>query len=77
MKPAKNAVLIVLDSLNRHLLGAYGGAEFTTPNLDAFARGARVFDQHQVGSLPCMPARHDMLCGVQDFLWRPWGTIEL
>ena len=74
---AKNAVLIVLDSLNRHLLGAYGGKEFDTPNLDAFAREALVFDQHQVGSLPCMPARHDMLCGVQDFLWRPWGSIEL
>ena len=77
MTVAKNAVLIVLDSLNRHLLGAYGGEEFDTPNLDAFAENALVFDQHQVGSLPCMPARHDMLCGVQDFLWRPWGSIEL
>ena len=77
MTIAKNAILIVLDSLNRHLLGAYGGEEFDTPNLDAFAENALVFDQHQVGSLPCMPARHDMLCGVQDFLWRPWGSIEL
>jgi arylsulfatase A-like enzyme len=24
-----------------------------------------------------MPARHDMLCGALDFLWRPWGSIEI
>src|SRR6202021_4161904 len=27
----KNAVVILLDSLNRHMLGAYGGTEFGTP----------------------------------------------
>ncbi len=26
---------------------------------------------------PCMPARHDILCGSLDFLWRPWGSIEI
>ena len=24
-----------------------------------------------------MPARHDILCGALDFLWRPWGSIEI
>jgi arylsulfatase A-like enzyme len=24
-----------------------------------------------------MPARHDILVGAMDFLWRPWGSIEL
>lgn len=24
-----------------------------------------------------MPARHDILCGALDFLWRPWGSVEL
>ena len=33
----KNAVVILLDSLNRHMLGSYGWKEFATPNLDAFA----------------------------------------
>ncbi len=23
-----------------------------------------------------MPARHDILCGALDFLWKPWGSIE-
>jgi arylsulfatase A-like enzyme len=70
-------VVLLLDSLNRHLLGAYGGTEFATPNLDRFARRALRFDRHFSGSLPCMPARHDLLCGALDFLWRPWGSIEV
>lgn len=72
-----NLVVVLLDSLNRHLLGCYGGTEFDTPNLDAFARSAVRFEQHYSGSLPCMPARHDILCGALDFLWKPWGSIEL
>ncbi len=73
----KNAIVILLDSLNRHMLGSYGGAEFATPNLDAFASRALRFQKHYSGSLPCMPARHDILCGALDFLWRPWGSIEV
>lgn len=73
----ENAVVILLDSLNRHMLGSHGGTEFATPNLDAFAKGALRFEKHYTGSLPCMPARHDILCGALDFLWRPWGSIEL
>src|SRR6266576_4326187 len=72
-----NVIVVLLDSLNRHLLGAYGGTEFATPNLDRFARDAVRFTQHYSGSLPCMPARHDLLVGSLDFLWRPWGSIEL
>jgi arylsulfatase A-like enzyme len=67
----RNAVVLLLDSLNRHLLGCYGGREFDTPNLDRFARRALRFTRHYTGSLPCMPARHDILCGALDFLWRP------
>ncbi len=70
-------MVVLLDSLNRHMLGAYGGREFATPNLDAFGQRAQVFDRHFTGSLPCMPARHDILCGALDFLWKPWGSIEL
>jgi arylsulfatase A-like enzyme len=73
----KNAVVILLHSLNRHLLGAYGGREFATPNLDRLAARSLRFTRHYTGSLPCMPARHDILCGALDFLWKPWGSIEL
>ena len=75
--PPTRAVVVLLDSLNRHLLGAYGGGEFATPNLDRFAARSVSFDRHYTGSLPCMPARHDLLCGTLDFPWQPWGSIEV
>jgi len=31
MTRPRNAVVVLLDSLNRHMLGAYGGMEFETP----------------------------------------------
>jgi len=73
----RHLVVVLLDSLNRHMLGPYGGDEFETPTIDAFARSALRFDRHHAGSLPCMPARHDLLVGALDFPWRPWGSIEV
>jgi arylsulfatase A-like enzyme len=75
--PPRRAIVVLMDSLNRHMLGAYGGSEFATPNVDRFARRAVRFETHYSGSLPCIPARHDLLCGSLDFLWRPWGSIEI
>lgn len=73
----RNVIFLLFDSLNRHMLGAYGGREFATPNFDRFAARSVRFDKHYVGSLPCMPARHDILCGAWDFLWKAWGSLEL
>ena len=73
----RRAIVVLLDSLNRHMLGAYGGSEFDTPELDRFAARSLRFLRHYSGSLPCMPARHDILCGALDFLWKPWGSIEV
>ena len=73
----RDVVVVLLDSLNRHLLGCYGGAEFDTPNLDRLAARSVRFTNHRTGSLPCMPARHDLLVGALDFPWRPWGSIEV
>ena len=76
-RQVNNVIVLLLDSLNRHEIGAYGGTAFDTPNLDRFARRALRFTNHHTGSLPCIPARHDLLVGAWDFLWRPWGSIEL
>ena len=59
------------------MIGAYGGEEFHTPNLDLLAKRSVRFTNHHTGSLPCMPARHDLLVGALDFPWRPWGSIEV
>ncbi len=77
MSAPRDVVVVLLDSLNRHMLGCYGGDEFDTPNLDRLAARSVRFTNHHTGSLPCMPARHDLLVGALDFPWRPWGSIEV
>lgn len=70
------AVFVLFDSLNRHLLRPYGGTRIPTPNFDRLARRAVTFENHYVGSLPCMPARRDMQTGRLSFLHRSWGPME-
>ncbi|HET7559257.1 MAG TPA: sulfatase-like hydrolase/transferase, partial [Limnochordia bacterium] len=57
------SVMIVLDSMNRRFLQAYGNDWVHTPNIARLAARAAVFDNHWCGSLPCMPARRDMMTG--------------
>jgi len=71
-----NIILVLIDSLNRQQLSAYGSSNVATPNLDAFARRSWRFDRHFVGSLPCMPARREIFAGFCEMLWRPWGPLE-
>ncbi|WP_435320875.1 sulfatase-like hydrolase/transferase [Haloarchaeobius sp. TZWSO28] len=77
-----NVLLLSIDSLRRDFLGVYRDRpvcldySVATPNLDAFAERAAVFDTHYAGSLPCMPTRREWQAGVQEFLWRPWGPME-
>ena len=65
-----------MDSLNRRYLPAYGNTWVRTPNMDRLASRSCVFDNHYVGSAPCMPARHDLLTGRLDFLERNWAPIQ-
>jgi arylsulfatase A-like enzyme len=69
-------VFVLFDSLNRHMLGPYGGKRIPTPNFDRLAKRSVTYDRHYVGSLPCMPARRDMLTGRLTFLHRSWGPLE-
>lgn len=69
-------VFVLFDSLNREALGCYGGTEIATPNFDRFATKSMSFDNHFVGSLPCMPARRDMHAGRLNFMHRSWGPLE-
>jgi len=69
-------VFVLFDSLNRHMLSPYGGTRIPTPNFDRLAKRSTTFDSHYVGSLPCMPARRDLLTGRLSFLHRSWGPME-
>jgi arylsulfatase A-like enzyme len=73
-----NIITILIDSLNRDALGAYRPeTRVKTPNIDRLAAKSTVFDNHFVGSLPCMPARRELMAGRKEFLWRPWGPMEV
>ncbi|MHA1549548.1 MAG: sulfatase [Alphaproteobacteria bacterium] len=69
-------ILCLFDSLNRGALGCYGGTRIETPNFDRFSARALTFDNHYVGSLPCMPARRDLHTGRLNFMHRSWGPLE-
>ena len=68
-------VFVMMDSLNRHFLPTYGGWALS-PNIDRLAERGIVFDNHYCGSLPCIPARREMMTGRHNFLEAPWGPIE-
>ncbi|XDZ66614.1 sulfatase-like hydrolase/transferase [Alphaproteobacteria bacterium LSUCC0684] len=69
-------VFVLLDSLNRNAMTPYGSTSVHTPNFTRFQQRAVTFDNHYVGSLPCMPARRDLHTGRSHFLHRSWGPLE-
>ncbi|PRX61969.1 sulfatase-like protein [Cohnella sp. SGD-V74] len=46
------------------------------PAFSRLADKSVTFDNHWVGSMPCMPARRDLLTGRYNFLHRSWGPLE-
>lgn len=70
------AIVVMYDSLNRHYLSAYGCDWTHTPNFARLADRCATFDNHYVGSLPCIPARRELHTGRYNFLHRSWGPLE-
>ncbi|GAA4836576.1 alkaline phosphatase family protein [Saccharopolyspora rosea] len=54
------AIMLMFDSLNRHMLPPYGGTFVQAPNFQRLARRSVVFDNFRAGSLPCIPARREL-----------------
>ncbi|GAA1748861.1 sulfatase [Nonomuraea bangladeshensis] len=70
------AVIVMFDSLNRHLLSPYADTFVDAPNFARLAAKAVTFDNFYAGSLPCMPARRELHTGRYNFLHRSWGPLE-
>lgn len=70
------AVFILFDTLNLNSIGPYNQSIVKTPNFDRLAKKGITFDNHYVGSMPCMPARRELLTGRYNFLHRSWGPLE-
>jgi arylsulfatase A-like enzyme len=70
------AIVVMFDTLNRHMLPAYGCDWTKMPNFQRLAGRTVTFDRSYVCSMPCMPARRDFHTGRPNFLHRSWGPIE-
>ncbi|MEA5026714.1 hypothetical protein SDC9_81995 [bioreactor metagenome] len=71
-------IIIFNDTMKRNYLTPYNpNSDVIAPNLTAFSHDSVTFDNHFVGSMPCMPARRDLMTGRLNFLERSWGPIEI
>lgn len=70
------AIMIMFDSLNRHMLPPYGCEWTKAPNFKRLAEKTVTFDNCYIGSMPCMPARREIHTGRYNFLHRSWGPLE-
>ncbi|GAA2937393.1 sulfatase [Microbacterium luteolum] len=70
------AIMVMFDSLNRHMLPPYGSDEIIAPNFRRLAQHTVTFDNFYAGSMPCMPARRELHTGRHNFLHRSWGPLE-
>ena len=70
------AIMLMFDSLNRHMLPPYGNDWVHAPNFQRLADRTAVFDNCYVGSMPCMPARRELHTGRYNFLHRGWTPLE-
>jgi arylsulfatase A-like enzyme len=62
-----NAILIILDTLRKDHVGAYGNEWIKTPNLDQFAKESVKFTRMYPESLPTLPARKAIYTGKRIF----------
>jgi arylsulfatase A-like enzyme len=70
------AIIVMFDSLNRHMLSPYADTFVDAPNFARLAAKAVTFENFYAGSMPCMPARREMHTGRYNFLHRSWGPLE-
>ena len=70
------AIMVMFDSLNRHMLPPYGCDWVQAPNFKRLAERTCTFERSYVGSMPCMPARRELHTGRYNFLHRSWGPLE-
>jgi arylsulfatase A-like enzyme len=69
-------IMLMFDSLNRHMLPPYGCDWVHAPNFERLAKKTVTFAKCYGGSLPCMPARRELHTGRYNFLHRSWGPLE-
>jgi arylsulfatase A-like enzyme len=69
-----NVILVVLDTLRKDYVGAYGNPWVKTPNLDQVAANGTRFDRVVPESLPTIPVRRALHTGIRTFPFRDLET---
>ena len=62
-----NVILMILDSLRKDHVGAYGNDQIRTPNLDALANESLRFTRAHPDAMPTIPARRAIHTGMRSF----------
>lgn len=70
------AIIVMFDSLNRHVLPSYGHREAIAPHFTRLKEQSVQFEKSYVCSMPCMPARREFHTSRPNFLHTKWGPLE-
>jgi arylsulfatase A-like enzyme len=74
-----NVILVIIDSLRRDHVGAYGNPWIHTPTLDAIAAESFLFTHAQPEAMPTLPARRAIHTGMRTWPTHPpdfgWSSI--
>jgi arylsulfatase A-like enzyme len=71
-----NVILVILDSLRKDHIGAYGNERIRTPNLDTLSNESLRFTQAYPESIPTLPARRAIHTGIRTWPFRNWNPPE-
>ena len=67
-----NVILVILDSLRKDHIGAYGNDWIKTPTLDALSKESLRFTRAYPESIPTIPARRAIHTGKRTWPFRNW-----
>lgn len=67
-----NVIVVIIDSLRKDHVGAYGNGWIQTPNIDALAKDSLRFEQAHPESIPTIPARRAIHTGIRSWPFQKW-----
>jgi arylsulfatase A-like enzyme len=67
----KNAIVVIIDSLRKDHIGAYGAEWAKTPSFDALAEESLLFSKAHPDAMPTIPARRAIHTGFRTWPTRP------
>jgi arylsulfatase A-like enzyme len=67
-----NVVLVIVDSVRKDHVGAYGNSWIRTPNLDALAKESLLFNRPYPESIPTLCARRAIHTGMRTWPFENW-----